>query len=201
MNIKVVYFDLGGVVVRVHIEKFFNKLSEISGNSLQQISDKVKLIEPYYQKFELGLVSENEFYNSIHQIFDNMSFEQFCSHYVNIFELDFKVADIIEKLSPNYRLSVISNTDSLHFNYILQNYSVLKLFEKPITSYQVQIRKPDLAIYQYALESMQCKASESIFIDDRPENVVAAQKLGMNAVLFKNAEKLIQDFDSFNIIL
>jgi FMN phosphatase YigB (HAD superfamily) len=49
------------------------------------------------------------------------------------------------------------------------------LFNKTMTGFA----KPDPRAYQHVLEKMQLPASEVLFIDDEPENVAAAEKLGM----------------------
>lgn len=53
--------------------------------------------------------------------------------------------------------------------------------------------KPDPAIYHLALDRFGLRAADTIFIDDRADNVAGAQSVGMDAVLFRDAAALRQD--------
>lgn len=53
------------------------------------------------------------------------------------------------------------------------------------------LRKPDPKAYERAAEALSVqKVSELWFIDDREENVVAAQRVGLNGVRFEDAPQL-----------
>jgi HAD superfamily hydrolase (TIGR01509 family) len=53
--------------------------------------------------------------------------------------------------------------------------------------------KPDRPIYDVAVARAEAPASDILFIDDRPENVVGAKAAGLDAVLFTDAEQLVND--------
>lgn len=57
------------------------------------------------------------------------------------------------------------------------------LFDDVVDSHEVGLRKPNPAIYQLALERLGADATRSAFLDDVPTNVVAAQSVGMLAVV------------------
>ena len=46
------------------------------------------------------------------------------------------------------------------------------------------MRKPQPAIYQYALDLAMCQPSESFYIDDMEENLTEAKKMGIKTHLF-----------------
>ena len=58
----------------------------------------------------------------------------------------------------------------------------LNEFDDMIISGKVGLKKPDKKIYQLALKKFDCILSQTLFIDDRPENTEAAQNLGMNII-------------------
>jgi putative hydrolase of the HAD superfamily len=62
-----------------------------------------------------------------------------------------------------------------------------------VWSYQLGIAKPDPAIYRYALEKLGTQPAETLFIDDKAENVEAAVALGMKGIIFSDAGKLRTD--------
>ncbi len=63
-------------------------------------------------------------------------------------------------------------------------FAVDELFDEVIDSSFEGVRKPDPAIFELALQRMGgVSAQESLFLDDHPANVAAAQALGMQAIL------------------
>ncbi|MEL6917638.1 MAG: HAD-IA family hydrolase, partial [Bacteroidota bacterium] len=46
-------------------------------------------------------------------------------------------------------------------------------------SHEIHLRKPDEDIYRFVLEKNHLKASETLFIDDSPENTLSAKQLGI----------------------
>lgn len=54
-------------------------------------------------------------------------------------------------------------------------------------SYEIGLLKPDTAIYEFVRSSLNAEFAELVFIDDKAENVDAATKLGIHAILFNQA--------------
>ncbi len=61
------------------------------------------------------------------------------------------------------------------------------------------VTKPDAAIYEHCIGTLGVAASEAIFLDDRPDNVEAAEALGMHAVVFESAEQAAADLEAYGI--
>lgn len=49
-----------------------------------------------------------------------------------------------------------------------------------------KLRKPDKKAFELILERLKVRPEESIFIDDKQENIDAAEKLGIKTILFEN---------------
>ncbi len=93
--------------------------------------------------------------------------------------------------------------------YLLSNYSkelyqqtreVQLDFEKEVDgavfSYQVGAIKPEKEIYQALLDRYDLKGEECVFIDDRQENLEAAEAFGMKGVLFRDFEQARDDLNA-----
>ena len=91
--------------------------------------------------------------------------------------------------------------------YILSNYSGV-LFEAhtkkipfmdrvsgKMVSYMIHIGKPDHRIYKSLYEKYSISPEESLFFDDRAENVEAARETGMDAVFVESEEMLEKSLD------
>ncbi len=52
--------------------------------------------------------------------------------------------------------------------------------------------KPAEKIYRIALDQLQVKPKEAVFVDDMPENIEACEKLGMKGIRFTNPESALK---------
>ena len=115
--------------------------------------------------------------------------------------LDFPMVrvKILEKLSLNYRIFLLSNTNKIHYDLyscqFVQKYGLhlSDLFEKAYYSFELGLRKPDKEIYEYALKDSQLIPEETLFIEDSPQNLIEAEKLGIRTILL-NAEETVERF-------
>ena len=89
--------------------------------------------------------------------------------------------------------AIVSNMgDSVH-EHMVRELRWLSRFDVLVWSYQLGIAKPDPAIYRYALEKLGTQPAETLFIDDKAENVEAAVALGMKGIIFSDVTKLRTD--------
>ncbi len=84
-------------------------------------------------------------------------------------------------LHGSCHLGVISNA-WLHLERLLQLLNIHQYFESFVVSAQVGLRKPDAEIFTLGLRSFGVPAHEAIFVDDLPQNVLAAQQLGLTSL-------------------
>jgi putative hydrolase of the HAD superfamily len=89
--------------------------------------------------------------------------------------------------------AIVSNMgDSVH-EHMVRELPWLSRFDVLVWSYQLGVAKPDPAIYRYALEKLGTRPAETLFVDDKAENVDAAIALGMKGLIFSTVEKLRAD--------
>jgi putative hydrolase of the HAD superfamily len=89
--------------------------------------------------------------------------------------------------------AIVSNMgDSVH-EHMVRELDWLSHFDVLVWSYQLRVAKPDPAIYLYALERLGTRPEETLFIDDKVENVEAAIALGMRGLIFSTVEQLRLD--------
>jgi putative hydrolase of the HAD superfamily len=85
--------------------------------------------------------------------------------------------------------------------YRLKTFGLAELFEVVLCSSYLGLRKPEPAIFQRALEILARPADRILFIDDRAENVAAAEAAGFRTVLFKNEAELRTQLAGWGIVL
>ena len=106
--------------------------------------------------------------------------------------------DILKKLKDkNYECYVLSNWSAETFAGMTDDYPFLKLFDGLLISGEDKLIKPDHAIYQLARDRFNLNPEETVFIDDKRENIEAAKGLDFKTIHLtdpKNIEKEINQF-------
>lgn len=90
---------------------------------------------------------------------------------------------ISELKAAGYRLYVLSNM-SREFIDFLRTQEVYNNFEGDVVSCEVGVVKPMPKIYDLLLERFNLDPTETIFIDDRKENIQAAEAKGISGFHF-----------------
>ena len=94
-----------------------------------------------------------------------------------------KTVDIFYKVKElNYPCYILSNWSAETYEGMEQKYPFLKDFEGKIISGRDFLIKPDLAIYELAISRFDLVPQETLFIDDRLDNIEAAQKLNFQTI-------------------
>lgn len=88
-----------------------------------------------------------------------------------------------------YRLYVLSNYGEYLFLKSKHRLEFMPYMDGAVISYEIQMIKPDREIYEYLLNKYDLIPEESVFIDDRPENVEGAKLTGMHGIQFENFEQ------------
>ena len=110
------------------------------------------------------------------------------------FELSIQVLKKLKK--QNYECFVLSNWSAETFVGMTDDYPFLNLFDGMIISGEEKLIKPDKAIYELAINRFQLIPQETIFIDDKLENIQAAKKLKMHTIHLENPEKIEIEIDN-----
>lgn len=197
-SLEVIFFDLGSVLIRVNKAKALQRLASVTKTPLSEIQRDFETKQPLFESFNKGLLDRQSFYKQLNNGY-NLSFETFYDIYTSIFSLDDSVYEIARHLSAQFRLSIISNTDELHFERIQNDYPELQMFESPITSFEAHALKPDDRIYFYALHHLHTRAERSLLIDDMQENIQAAREIGMHGIHFTSAAQLEHDLNQLEL--
>ena len=97
--------------------------------------------------------------------------------------------DIIEQLKSNSRVVCGTNTIDSHYYYLL-NQGSYDIFDEVYASNLMGISKPDPEFYRYILNNEGINPENTVFVDDTEENIISAQKIGINSILFTDYNSL-----------
>lgn len=137
--------------------------------------------------YEQGLVSTDEFLEFYESNFPHLTREEIIFAW-NFILKDFPIErlEFIQNLRQqnDYKLILLSNTNTLHIDWIKEHVSFYEEFKKCFHAFylsqEIQLRKPNLNIYSFVLDQHDLKANECLFIDDTKENTIAAEQLGIH---------------------
>ena len=94
-----------------------------------------------------------------------------------------KTVDVFYKIKElNYPCFVLSNWSAETYEGMEETYPFLKDFDGKIISGRDFLIKPDPAIYKLAISRFDLIPQETLFIDDRLDNIEAAQKLNFQTI-------------------
>ena len=103
---------------------------------------------------------------------------------------------VIALQQANIKTAILSNMGEDCLAYMRQEFGWLAHFQHHTWSCELRICKPDPAIYLHTCEKLKVAPQAALFLDDKPENIAAASKVGLNAIQFENIEQLRRDLEA-----
>ena len=189
--IKNVIFDIGNTLLSFDELGFLT--SRYSNRAVIDALQKTMFQSPEWNMLDCGVLSIDEalriFYSKQprlkREIFETM--KNWLDYLVPVEEAIQLLRDLKNK---NYKIYFLSNFYRDGFYYMRDNFPVLHEADGYLISYQVKLLKPDVKIYKTFLREFRLKPQECFFLDDLKENLEGARKLGIQGMVFENAEKV-----------
>jgi glucose-1-phosphatase len=189
--IKAVIFDLGRVIVPFDFNLGYARLEALCGIPAAEIPGRL-FPTGLVVDFESGKLDARDFATRLcgHLNLD-IPYNDFCDIWFSIFLPDPLIPEsMLQGIARNYPLILLSNTNAIHFEMLLESRPLLRHFHTYVLSYKVGAMKPLPLIYQKAIEAAGCEPGECFFTDDIPEYVEAACQQGIDAVQFHSAPQI-----------
>ena len=92
--------------------------------------------------------------------------------------------------SLGYELYGLTNWSMETFPEAREHFTILQLIDRYVVSGQERLVKPDERLFRVLLDRYGLKAEECTFVDDNPDNVAAACRMGMEGIVFTGADDL-----------
>ena len=200
-KIRNIVFDLGGVLVDLDFKAAINGLQKAGfANVKEQLQAFNR--EGIFQKFELGEMSADEFRSAIRENSTVSLTDEEVDGLWNamLLEVPREKLELILHLRGKYMVYLLSNTNSIHWDYVCKNafnyrgFRVNDYFEETFLSYEMHLAKPDKAIFEKVLEEANLLPEETLFIDDSEANCKAASELGIHTHHYHIGEDLKELF-------
>ena len=194
---KNIIFDLGGVMVDFDpktylVDRFCNAEVEEQVSQLTFESEEWKLLDAGLitrSEANLRMLARAKEYGRAFEV------QGVLDDWMHILRPRRRMQELVRKLkSRGYCVYYLSNIPEDVLDFLTErdlkglfDGGVLDRFDGGVASCEVHINKPDPRIYKALLDKYQLKAGESVFIDDRLENVQAAFRLGFAGIQMKDS--------------
>ena len=193
MTVKAVYFDLGGVIVRTEFQSPREHLAERVGMTYEELVTLV-FESKSSREASIGKISEDDHWKWVARALHRPLKERDALH-KEFFDgdiIDRELVNYIRSLKPRFSTGLISNAwDGLR--PYMQREKFADAFDVLTISAEVGVMKPGAEIFQHALEQLEVKPKEAVFVDDFPENITGCEAVGMHGILFKSTEQVLKD--------
>lgn len=185
-------FDLGNVLIKLAYERVLGRICSAATSNRDHL---LTIMEGAggYRDLERGVATFGDF----HALLADRAGYRGTVDELKAIWTDFfdgpvdGIQELLEEVRAKYRVAFLSNSNEVHAEVIpLQFPQLFRKDDRFIFSHIAKCAKPDHLIYNRALELLGALASQVIYVDDLPENVVAAREVGMKAFHFEGTGKL-----------
>lgn len=201
-NIKNIIFDYGNVIFNINFNNVQEAWQKLGINNAAEFYGH-KHQDPVFNLLERGEITNAGFRDRIRELTQKpeLTDEQIDNAWNAIFVgIPEGNHELLLKLKNKYRTFLLSNINAIHYdfvhNYLKKVYNLNsndELFEKVYYSHLTGKRKPEPEIFEQVLNENNLNPAETLFIDDSPQHLESAKKLGLQTFLM-TAPDTIQDF-------
>ena len=186
--IRVVLFDLGGVLVEL------SGVSALLGWMNSKLSPEelfaMWLRSPAGRAFERGHTTSEEFAKHlVKEIALPITAQQFLDDFTGWPRgLLPGALELVQRVAPSYIRATLSNTNMLHWSRLMDEMKLAGAFDHHFASHLTGKIKPDEDAFQQVVDELECDPCAILFLDDNRLNVEAAAEIGIRAVQVKGVE-------------
>jgi HAD superfamily hydrolase (TIGR01509 family) len=197
-KIKNIIFDFGGVILNIDYNATVRAFRKLGIKNFEDQYSQLKQSH-LFDEFEKGTIPVSEFRDRIRNISELPLSDKEIDQAWNdiLINLPPENINFLQSLRKEYKIFLLSNTNAIHepaFTAIIQTSfgeNVLKkIFDGIYFSHHLKMRKPDPEIFQYVLKENNLVASETLFVDDSPQHIEGAKKVGLQTFYFDKGKKL-----------
>lgn len=195
---ETIIFDYGGILLNIDYNKTVDEFVKLSPQLDRDLFyNKKKQIE-IFDLLETGRIEPEEFLLKLARHLDHDNIDAIKSAWCALLlDLPKERIDFIKELKNQKRIFMLSNINQIHEDHLkkylaeIQESDFYDHFEKAYFSHHIQMRKPNIEIFEFVIEDNNLDPSKTLFIDDSPQHIEAAKKTGLNTFWLENANTLI----------
>ena len=184
-DIRVILFDIGGVLVE--LTGVPAMLAWMNHRVSPEELWSMWLTSPTVRAFETGRTTPEQFAD---QLIAEMSLPITSGQLLEEFprwtlQLHPGALDLVQRIPSRYTRATLCNSNALHWPRLMRDLQLASAFDHHFASHLTGKIKPDEEAFHHVTETLNCAASEVLFLDDNKLNVDAAKRVGMRAAHVK----------------
>jgi putative hydrolase of the HAD superfamily len=182
--VKVLLFDLGGVVIDISVERALRCWEPSSRLTIEQMRGRLAADEPFRQH-ERGELPAAAYFDHLRRVFeldasDHQIAEGWNAILVGENRESLRLVASARRHLPCYAFTNTSQTHQATWTNAFPN--VVSAFERIFSSPELGLRKPERAAFDTVTREIGVAPSDVLFFDDLLENVEGARAAGLQAV-------------------
>jgi len=186
--------DIGGVVLRLDLDRPAARMAERCSAGLGPAALRLAFrTDPVLEAYECGRVGRAEFIAHVRRRLGfTGSDDEFVAIWRAMFRPDPEIVAAWRDLSTTLRIWYFSNTSDMHVPWVYEAFPAMAVHEGHALSFELGARKPAPEFFLEGLRRLGLKADECLFVDDEPENCVAAERCGVRSLVHSSAVATIR---------
>ncbi|MBL6722669.1 MAG: HAD family phosphatase, partial [Candidatus Margulisbacteria bacterium] len=194
-------FDIGNVLFGYDPHYILNQLLPENAHHQQYLDHFIHA--QVWQDLDRGTVDESALVDMLVNRIDDPNLDDnlhvILQNFIHHLHLIEGSRTIFLALNKTYPMYLLSNFQAVPFSKLREIHPFLYMADGAIISAHHQLMKPEPAIYQKLLKKYQLVPSETVFIDDLPENIAAAKALGMHGIVFQSPDALANELERLGV--
>jgi putative hydrolase of the HAD superfamily len=199
-DIRHVFFDIGGVLATNGWDREQRKTA-IAKFNLDEAEFQLRH-EEMVAPLEQGQISLDEYLDiTVFYKPRNFAKEEFRNFIFSQSEPYSETIEIARAVAAGCAYWVMTlNNEGEDLNcHRIRSFGLDEIFDAFLSSCWIGVRKPTHRFYDRALGMSQARAEQSVFIDDRMQNLEPAKALGMHTIHYQSAAQLAADLQSLGV--
>jgi len=193
-ELRAVYWDLGGVLLRTEDVSYRERWGKRFGMGPWEL-ERLVFRTNASKLASLGKASVDDIWKEVQQQLD-IPDDQLAELQADFFagdQLDQTLVSFIRSLKQNrITIGLISNAWPDTRDWLENHVKIADLFDHMVISSEIGMAKPDPRIYELALNGLQIKPAQAVFVDDFIENIEGAEALGMVGLHFQDPQMVMR---------
>ncbi len=196
---ELIIFDLGGVIVDFNEEMYIRYISKKLHLNYSKMHEVFVRNLKQHELGKIGFVPFKEKCLAELRVDPNTDIE-WNSAFLKLAKTNKDVESLVRRLHKRYKTALITNISKSRYAMAYRHKFDPSIFDRRFTSFGMGIAKPSASIYRKVLESMKSTSDKTVFIDNLKKNVLGAESIGINGIVFKDYSQLVDDLERIGVL-
>ncbi len=191
---RILLCDVGGVLVELSFDLAIGYWASAAGRDSSALRRAFR-VDDEFEAFEAGRITTGGFFDHLRASLDlDLSDADMASGWNAIYVgVNQDVRNLLEELrAAGVRVVGVTNTNPVHLAHWLPWYqSDFPVFDELYISTRLQCRKPERRFFDAVTQAERItKGDQVIFVDDGEQNVLGAQRSGIEGFVFHDPDQM-----------